>query len=313
MRMIFMGTPEFSVPGLQKLIDSGHEITAVATQPDRLRGRSGKPAPSAVKECAIRNGIDLILQPEKIRNTEFTQQISDLKPELIVVIAYGKILPPDLLHIPKYGCVNVHASLLPKYRGAWPIAAAIMNGDYKTGVTTMLMDEGMDTGNILLRKEISIDDNMTFGQLYNELSRLSADVLIETVEGLEDGSLKPTAQESGEFKSAGKISHGDEHIDWMMNAAEVHNHIRAMDPEPGAYTIYEKTAVKLFGSDEVKYSGSEKDARPGEIIYIGPDGVTVACGEGTIRIRELTFAGAKRLTAEQYFRGRKIRVGGKFE
>jgi methionyl-tRNA formyltransferase len=309
MRIVFMGTPEFASAGLQGLIDGKYEIGAVVTQPDRPKGRSSKPAPSAVKECAVKNGIKTILQPEKIRNEEFYGQIRALKPDLIVVIAYGKILPPELLRIPARGCINVHASLLPAYRGAWPIAKAIMEGERITGVTTMLMDEGIDTGDILLQEQEKIEDNMTFGQLYECLAALGSDILLKTLKGLESGDVKPRAQ-TGEASFAPMIRHEDERIDWNADAKRVHDFIRALDPEPAAFTCLDGTTVKCSGSTGTQsYDGN---ASPGEVIGFERESALVACGTGAVRIHHLLFAGCKRLRADQCRQGRKLEIGNIF-
>lgn len=295
-----MGTPDFAVPCLNALVSNGYEIAGVVTQPDRPVGRrhSRLVAPP-VKEAALKSGIKTILQPEKVRTREFADSIRELDPDLIVVVAYGRILTKDVLDIPKHGCINIHASLLPKYRGAAPIQWAIINGDEKTGITAMLMDEGMDTGDILLTKEIPIPPDMNCGELYDRLKELGAEVLIETLRRLENGTLTRTPQDHAEAVYVPMIKKETGLIDWKKSAYEIHNLVRGTDPWPGAYTFYKgkrmkirKTAVLSECTENGREhctSGKADVLAPGTILKISRQDMVVSTGNGCLKISELQF------------------------
>jgi methionyl-tRNA formyltransferase len=236
MKLVFMGTPDFAVPSLQALQEAGHQIAGVFTQPDRPAGRGKKMMPSPVKVLAEKLNLP-VFQPLKIKTPEAIDSIRKLEPECIVVVAYGQILSPEILNLPPYGCINVHASLLPSYRGAAPIHWAVLNGEQKTGVTTMLMDEGLDTGDMLLAAEYPISSTATTGEVHDALARLGAEVLLKTLRGLQDGTLKPVPQPQ-EFTYAPPLKREHERIDWSHSALAIHNQIRGLNPWPGAYTTF---------------------------------------------------------------------------
>ena len=273
MRVVFMGTPDFAVPCLEALVNGGYDIAAVVTQPDKPVGRNQsvlKPPP--VKEAALRLGIGNILQPESIRTPESVESIRAVEPDLIVTAAYGKILPKSVLDIPKHGCINVHASLLPKYRGAAPIQWALINGDASTGITTILMDEGMDTGDIFLMREIEIPPDMNAKELFNRLRALGAEVLLETLEALRNGTLTRTPQDHSKAVYVPMMTRETGLIDWNKSAVEIHNLVRGTNPWPGAYTFYRGKRLKRWETKVCRDSGRHLagteagEARPGTLL-----------------------------------------------
>jgi len=301
-----MGTPDFAVPSLEALVRNGYEVAAVVTQPDKPVGRkqSCLKAPP-VKEAAISLGIKTILQPEKIRTEEFINTLKALRPDLIVTAAYGKILPKTVLDIPRLGCINVHGSLLPKYRGAAPIQWALINGEKVTGITTIFMDEGMDTGDILLMREVEIPPDMTCGELFDILKELGANVLIETLVRLENGTLTRTPQDHSKAVYAPMITKETGLIDWNKSAVEIHNLIRGTNPWPGAYTFYKGDRMKIWkstvldscpaGSTEEGLNELAKSHRPGTILKIFRENLIVATGDGCLRINTVQFDNCRRM------------------
>jgi len=253
LRLVFFGTPDFAVAPLKSLLESQHEMIAVVTQPDRQSGRGRKVHACPVKEEALKAGIS-VLQPEKVRDPEFVNELRTLAPSVIVVVAYGQILPSEIINLPESGCINIHASLLPRYRGASPINRAIIDGENKTGITTMLMDEGMDTGPVLLQEELEIRPDDTAGSLSNRLSHLGANLIIKTLEELERGNVKPVPQ-SVESSYAPMMKKTDGLIDWTKSATELSNFIRGMNPWPGAYTFLEGGRIKILGVKVLDESG----------------------------------------------------------
>lgn len=298
-----MGTPEFAVPSLNSLVGAGYEVSAVVTQPDRPSGRGKVLTPPPVKIAAEAAGIPL-LQPSKIRTEEFFAELSSYSPELICVTAYGRILPKSILDLPKYGCVNVHASLLPKLRGAAPVNWAIVRGESVTGVTTMLMDEGMDTGDMLLRREAAIEDDDTGETLSRKLSIVGGELLVETLGLLEEGRLRPEKQDESRATYAPIIKKEDGLIDWSKPARDIRNLVRGMLPWPGAYTHLGGKMLKIF-----RAAVSEGRGRPGEVIKSGGGVLRVAAGEGALDVLELQMEGGKRLEAAAFQAGRKIPEG----
>lgn len=304
MKIVFMGTPEFSVPCLEMLIRKGHNVVAAITQPDKPVGRKQSlPVFPPVKEAALKLGIATVLQPDKVRTKEFIDKIRDLAPDLIVTIAYGKIISKEILDIPSYGCINVHASLLPKYRGAAPIQWAIINGDSVSGVTTMYMDEGIDTGDKLIKKEVVITENMTYKELYEKLEVLSAEVLEDTLTELEKGTLARIPQNPAEASTVPMMKKEMGFIDWNKSAWEIHNLVRGTDPWPGAYTFYNGSRLKIWKTvmisenepvmQELKYKdnnqGSNMMYLPGKITKIFKDSLIAATGDGFLRILQVQF------------------------
>lgn len=299
MNIIFMGTPEFAVPTLQKIYDCKHVIKLVVTQPDKPYGRGKKLKKSAVKEKAEQLGLE-VFQPDKIKKQENIEVLKSNNPDLIVVVAYGQILNKEILEMPKYGCVNVHASLLPKLRGAAPLNWAIINGDEKTGVTTMMMDIGLDTGDMLLKSEIDIDDNMNVGQLHDELMVKGAQLLIETLEKMEDNIVVRVKQDESLSSYAPMLNKETQRINWQNSAENIHNLIRGLSPWPTAYFNFGDKTVKVYNScflnEEIQYE-------PGFIIKANNEGIFVAAGNGIVIIKEIQMPGKSKMTVEAYLRG----------
>ena len=303
MRIIFMGTPEFAAPTLKALIDSGDNIVAVISQPDRPKGRGHKLSPTPTKLLAEEHNIP-VLQPEKIKTEEFLNEIRALSPDLIVVAAYGKIIPAPLLNLPPLGCINVHPSLLPRYRGASPINGAVLSGDKETGVTIMQLDEGMDTGDILLQRKIAIEDQDTSETLSSRLSAVGAELLINTISRLKEGALEPRKQDDSIASYTHMLKKEDGLINWSKSAHEIRNLIRGMLPWPGAYTHLADKTLKIYRAEL-----GESGGHPGEVLS-SPKGVLeVGCGEGSLLITELQIEGGKRLDAKSFLTGRKIDPG----
>lgn len=306
MKIVFMGTPDFAVPSLEALIEK-FGVEAVFTQPDRPRGRGKKMVFSPVKEVAVKHDIK-VFQPEKLKDDrEAVEYLKELKPDFIIVVAFGQILTKEVLDIPKYGCINLHASLLPMYRGAAPLNWVIINGEKKSGNTTMLMDVGLDTGDMLLKDEVEITDNMTSGELHDILMNRGGELLIKTIEGLADGSIKGEKQE-GETCYAKMLSKETGKINWNNSAESIHNLIRGLNPRPIAHTTYKDENMKIYES-EVLAESSNKEA--GTIIEVSKKGMKVSCGKGMLLVKKIQFPNGKPLTIEQYINGKDIEVGCK--
>lgn len=308
MNIVFMGTPDFAVESLTKIYESGHNILAVVSQPDKPSGRGMKMLPTPVKEYALNKNLK-VYQPERIKNNEeFIHTLKELKPDVIVVVAYGKILPTDILNIPKYGCINVHGSLLPKYRGAAPIQWAIINGEKKTGITTMYMAEGMDTGDMILKQEVDIDENDTYGTLYEKLKKVGGKLILETLEKIADG-LVPREKQSDDFSIAPMIEKTMGNINWNKSAVEIRNLIRGLNPMPGAYTNLENKKIKIW-SAEIIPDIIENDMTSGTVIKANTkEGLLISTGDGVLKITELQMPNAKKMLTEDYLRGNCIEAG----
>lgn len=304
-RTVFMGTPDFALDTLQGLIDSGLNLVGVYTQPDRPKGRGNKLAAPPVKELALQQGIP-VFQPAKLRAPEAVTELQALAPDLIVVVAYGQILPQVVLDIPRHGCINVHASLLPKYRGAAPINKAVVDGETETGVTTMQMDVGLDTGDMLIKKSIAIGLNETAGELHDRLAKVGREAMDETVARLLDGRLVAEKQDDALTSYASMMKKEDGLIDWHKPATEVHNQVRGLAPWPGAYTSLDGETLKISGSTLADGTGE-----PGTVLSADSSGVVVACGKGAIRIAELQLPGKKRLAAADFLRGQPLPNGSR--
>lgn len=302
-RIIFMGTPEFACPTLQILIERGENILAVVTQPDRPKGRGQKMTPPPVKSLATRHNIP-VFQPTRVRDSAFVDTIRNLAPDLIVVVAFGQILPKTLLDIPPLGCVNVHSSLLPRYRGAAPLNWCIINGESETGVTTMLMDQGLDTGPILLKRSTTIDENEDIVSLHDRMAIMGARLLAETVDELTAGRIKPQAQDDSESCYAPLLSKENGIIDWQRSAREIHNQIRGLSVWPGAYTTLGDQTLKLY-----RTLIGEGDGTPGTVLRSSRGELEVACGSGSLHIRELQLAGKKRMDVASFLAGCPVAVG----
>lgn len=301
MRIVFFGTPDFAVPCLRALLAGGkHEVAAVVTQPDKPKGRGREMVPPPVKEVAVAAGIP-VLQPASVRKPPFAPELAALAPDVAVVVAYGKILPPELLAVPKHGCVNVHGSLLPRWRGAAPIQWAVIAGDAVSGVCTMKMDEGMDTGDVLLCREVPLAPQETAGSLFERLAPLGAELLLETLDGLAAGTLVPVKQDAAKATHARMLEKADGKIDWAKPAAEVGHHVRGMSPWPGAFTTY--GGGKILKVHRVEVSPEESGAGPGVVVR-GKDAVEVGAGRGRVTLLEVQAEGGKRMSAVEFWRGK---------
>lgn len=306
MKIVFMGTPDFAVPSLEALIEK-YGVEAVFTQPDRPKGRGKKMAFSAVKEVAVKHDIK-VFQPEKLKDDrEAIEYLKDLKPDFIIVVAFGQILTKEVLDIPKYGCINLHASLLPMYRGAAPLNWVVINGEKKSGNTTMLMDVGLDTGDMLLKDEVEITENMTAGELHDILMVRGGNLLIETIEGVANGTIKGIKQE-GETCYAKMLSKNTGKISWDKSAIEIHNLIRGLNPWPIAHTTYKEDNMKIY---EAEVLNENNNKEPGTILSVNKIGMKVSCNEGVLLVKKVQFPNGKPLTIEQYINGKDIEVGCK--
>lgn len=306
MRIVFFGTPAFAVPSLDALLRSGEEVVGVVTQADKRKGRDRIPSPPPVKEFASNSGLK-VLQPANIKNPVFINELAVIGPEIIVVVAYGKILPLQILRLPSFGCVNVHASLLPKYRGAAPIQWAIISGERKTGITTMLMDEGLDTGDIFLQEETEIAEEDNTETLNKKLSEMGASLLIKTIKGIKDESIKPTPQ-VGTPSFAPPLRKEDGRVDWSKSAKEIFDFVRGMHPWPCAYCYLNRGRIKIIKVKVLEGSGMPhriEKARKGELI--------VGTGKGLISIIELQPEGSKSMSATAFLQGRKLQEGSFFD
>jgi methionyl-tRNA formyltransferase len=307
-RIVFMGTPEFAAASLRALVESGrNEILAVVTQPDRPKGRGHKMMMSAVKEYALAQGLP-VLQPIKVKQESFLEEMRKLKPDLIVVAAFGQFLPKALLDMPPYGCINVHASLLPKYRGAAPIHYAILNGETEAGVTIMQMDVGMDTGAMLSKVSTPVGPEMSQGELHDILKEKGAALLLKTIDGLSDGSIKPVPQNESEATYASLITRDMEKIDWNKTAEELHNQVRAFDPWPGSYALLADGKRLKIWKSRVRSDVTAK-AAPGTVLEADSKGFLVACGTGCLQITECQPEGKRRMAAAPFVNGNYVAAG----
>jgi methionyl-tRNA formyltransferase len=301
MKIVFMGTPDFAVPSLKRLIEE-YDVTAILTQPDKPKGRGKKMAYSPVKEEALKHGIP-VYQPIKIKNDiNLIQKLKELEPDFIIVVAFGQILTKEILDIPKYGCINLHASLLPMYRGAAPLNWAIINGEKVSGNTTMLMDVGLDTGDMILKDEVEITNYMTTGELHDILMVRGADLLIKSIEGIIKGNIVLQKQKDETFY-AKMLDKNLANINWNKSSMEIHNLVRGLNPWPIAYTDYKGERMKIYETESLEEQNSKA---PGTIIDVSKNGIKVACKEGVLIIKKVQFPNAKPLTIEQYTNGHEI-------
>ena len=328
MRILFMGTPDFAKDSLEALVNAKYNIEAVVTNPDRPKGRGMKMMMSPVKEFALSSGIEKIYQPEKVKNNEeFINEIKQINPDLIVVVAYGKILPQEILDIPKYGSINVHGSLLPKYRGAAPIQWAVIDGEEETGVTTMYMAEGLDTGDMILKREVAIGDDETTGELWDRLSKIGGELLVETVKKIENGEA-PRIKQGDDFTMAPMLNKEMSKIDWENKTAiEIKNLVRGLNPIMGAYSFYDGKKIKFWKvqaySDEQilqmfpeleEYKDRFLDLPEGTILFSDSKiGLYIKAKEGNIKVLEIQGENAKRMKAEDFLRGTYLAAGLCFE
>lgn len=305
MKVIFMGTPDFSVPCLQALIDEGYEVIAVFTQPDKPKGRSKELVMTPVKELALKYNIP-VYQPVKIKTQEYVDILRELNADVIAVTAFGQILSKEILTMPKYGCINVHASLLPKYRGAAPIQWAVIDGEKTAGVTTMQMDIGVDTGDMLLKTEIELDEKETGGSLFDKLSECGAKLLIETLKAAEAGTLQPVKQDESKATHAKMLDKSLGKLDFNNSAVVLERLIRGLNPWPSAYCKYNEKTLKIWAASVVdkEYTGNA-----GEIVEVNVDNFVVKCGVGALKLEEVQLEGKKRMNAADFLRGTKVAVG----
>lgn len=307
MKVIFMGTPDFSVGTLAALVEAGHEVVLAVTQPDKPKGRGKEMQYTPVKEYALEKGIP-VYQPEKVRRPECIEELKKYQADVCVVIAFGQILPKEILEMTPYGCINVHASLLPKYRGAAPIQWAIINGESISGVTTMQMDEGLDTGDMLEKAEVPLGEKITGGELHDLLAEAGAKLCVQTLEKLEKGELKPEKQGETPTAYARMLDKKLGNIDWTRPAVEIERLIRGLNPWPSAYTTWNEKTMKIWDADVVD---EEKTAEPGTIIEVTKQTFSVQTGEGALRINELQIPGKKKMSADAFLRGYQVETGEK--
>ena len=300
-----MGTPEFAVPCLKALIDEGHEVCGAVTQPDKPQGRGHRLMPPPVKVLATERGVE-VFQPETLKDFAFKAELERLAPEMIVVVAYGKILPEYILNFPKYGCINMHASLLPKYRGAGPIQWSVINGEEKTGITSMLMEKGLDTGDMLLKVETEIGEYETAGELHDRLMVMGAELLIKTVDLAEKGELAPEKQCDEESSYAPMLSKETAKIDWSQPSKTVSKLIAGMNPWPVAHTLYKGEVLKIYKAVIL----GKGNGKCGQILKADESGIEILCGDGTaILATEVQFAGSKRMQVRDYLNGHTVEIG----
>lgn len=303
MKLLFMGTPDFAVPSLERVLADGHEVLLVVTQPDKPVGRKRVMTPPAVKVCAEAHGLP-VYQPTSLRTPEAAEMLAQYRADAFVVVAYGKILPKNILDMPTYGCVNVHGSLLPKYRGAAPVQWAVLNGDAESGVTTMLLDEGVDTGDILLMSRRPLDDTITGGELFDLLAADGAELLSRTLTELQAGTLSPTPQPEEGACYAAMLDKGMCPLDWQKPAQVLHNQVRGLNPWPVATCRLADINCKVFSS----HVGETTEAAPGTVVSVSP--LAIACGDGrTLVIEELQGEGSRRMPAADYLRGHPLTSG----
>lgn len=307
MRIVFMGTPDFAVGSLQALCESGkHEIVGVVTQPDRPKGRGNKMLMTPVKEYALEQGLT-VYQPQKVKTPEFVQTLRELQPELIVVAAFGQFLSRELLELPPHGCINVHASLLPKYRGAAPIQYAIIKGEKESGVTIMQMDIGMDTGAMLEKVVVPIAENTTMGELHDALREQGAALLLKVIDDIAAGTAVAEPQNDAEATYATLLDRSMEHIDWTKSAQEVHNLIRGFNPAPSTFTkLPNGKSLKIWGS---RLTEKKSEAAAGTVVEAGKHSFFVACGSGVLEITEVQPESKKRMAAQVFLNGRGVAEG----
>ena len=305
MKIAFMGTPEFAVTVLEGLLNTKHEVGLVATQPDKAKNRGKKIQYTPVKEKALEHNIK-VLQPEKVRgNEEFLEELKDYRPDIIVVAAYGQILPKEVLELPKYGCVNVHASLLPRLRGAAPIQRAIIEGDEETGVTIMQMSEGLDTGDMLAKESIKIG-TMNYSMLHDALAEIGARLMVHTLDLIEEGKISPEPQDDSKSSYAEMVFKQEGKIDFTRQPEAVERLIRGFDPWPGAFCEYEDMVMKIWKAQPLcENTGKE----PGTIIEVSARGIKIACGDGALLVSEIQIPGKKRVAVSEYLKGNQIKEG----
>ena len=305
MKVIFMGTPDFSVNTLEEIIKAGHEVVLVVSQPDKAVGRSKALKYTPVKECALAHGIE-VYQPEKIRREECVEYLRQFNADIFIVEAFGQIIPKEILDMPRYGCVNVHASLLPKYRGAAPIQWAVLNGEKVSGVTIMRMDEGIDTGDMIMKEEVVLAEDETGGSLFDRLAEVGAKLCVKAMKAIEDGTAVYTPQDHSQATQTGKIQKEMGSIDWSKDAEEIERLIRGLNPWPSAYTRLDDKNLKIWRAKVVSH---EVKAAPGCILKVTKNDMEVQTGNGVLALLEVQLEGKKRMTIDAFLRGYEVEEG----
>ena len=306
MKIIYMGTPDFAVAPLAALAENGYEVEAVITQPDKPKGRGKTMMPTPVKEEALKHGIP-VLQPVKVRDPEFVEELKNLAPDIIIVAAFGQIIPKSILDMPRFGCINIHASLLPKYRGAAPIQQAVIDGEKESGVTTMQMDAGLDNGDMLLKTVVPLDEKETGGSLFDKLSKAGADLLLETLDALENGTVTPQKQGESPTAYAKMLTKDMGAIDWNRPAKELERLIRGLNPWPSAYTKLNGKTLKIWAADVCGQTGEK--AQPGTVLKAEKDEFLIQTGEKILSVKELQLEGKKRMDTAAFLRGCHLEKG----
>lgn len=304
MKIVYMGTPDFAVAPLEALLKAGHQVTAVVTQPDKQKGRGKEVQMTPVKECALKHGIP-VFQPVKIREEDAVLQLKEYPADVFVVVAFGQILSQEILDMPPFGCLNIHASLLPAYRGAAPIQWAVINGDAKSGVTIQQMDKGVDTGDILLAREIPVAPKETGESLYDKLMELGAELIVEALPLIERGEIIPQKQEEAKATYAAKLTKEMGYIDWNKDAGELERLVRGLNSWPSAYTKFKGKSLKIWEADVVELQGGQ----PGRVEQVGKDFLDVACGKDALRIYSLQLEGKKRMAVKDFLLGYEVSQG----
>lgn len=305
MKIVFMGTPDYAATALEAILQAGYEVTGVVCQPDKPKGRSGALAACPVKECALKYNLP-VFQPERIKRPEAVAELKKFPADVFVVAAFGQILSEEILTMPKYGCINIHASLLPKYRGAAPIQWCIVDGEKETGVTIMQMDAGIDTGDILFTKKVEITEEETGGSLFDKLSQAGAELIVEALPKIEAGEVNPVKQDEALSNYARMLKKEDGQINWKRPAEEIGRQVRGMDPWPSAYTYYKGKQFKIWKAQAV--DGGTEGLQPGTIAQIEKQGIWIACGSGMLQVTEAQLEGKKRMSAADLMNGRSLEM-----
>lgn len=308
MNIVFMGTPAFAVPSLEMLLSEGYRVVAVVTQPDRPQGRKKVLTPTPVKEAALRHGIP-VLQPQRLRSPEAVAELAKYEPDMIITAAYGQILPKSVLDMPRLGCLNVHGSLLPAYRGGAPIQRCIINGEKVTGITLMYMAEGLDTGDMIAKLEVAIAEEDTAGSLFEKLSVAGAELLKQQLPRLTQGKVEAEPQNEAEATYAPNLTREDERIDWSRSSRDIYNQIRGLVPFSGGFTLWNGEVFKVWATAKPEGAAGPADAAPGTVLELTEQGVVVKTGDGTIKLLTVQPSGKKAMTAEQFVRGTSMTVG----
>ena len=306
-RIVYMGTPDFAVEPLEAIIKAGYEVAAVVTQPDKQKGRGKEVKMTPVKECALRHGIP-VFQPVKIKEPEAVAELEKYQADLFVVAAFGQLLSEEILNMPEYGCINIHASLLPAYRGAAPIQWAVLNGEKESGVTIMQMDKGLDTGDMLLKRSVELSPKETRDSLHDKLMHLGAELIVEALPKLEKGELVPEKQKDELSSYAKKLTKAMGQIDWSKDAVSLERWIRGLNSWPSAYTFFGGKTLKIWEAQVAEENGAQK-AEPGQVVSVSREGFTVACGQGALQILSLQLEGKKRVLTREFLLGYQVEPG----